>query len=769
MQLQERVLDYMENKASRPVSEEDIATGLQLNNEELIQLFTVLDNLELQGLIVRNRNDLCGIPSQMNLVIGRLSMNSKGFGFIIPDDPVEAEKGDVFIPPTLLSCAMNNDKVIARLNESTLSGRSREGEIIRILEHSNSQIVGTFEKSTSFGFVTPDDKKLTQDIFIHKRNFNGASVGTKVVVQITRWPKKRQNPEGKIIKILGNINDPGIDILSVVHQYELPLDFPDEVKCAAQKIPLAVSEKDCKKRTDRRMLTVVTVDGEDAKDLDDGVYAKKLDNGNFFLGVYIADVSHYVRENSPLDLEARKRGTSVYLADRVIPMLPTRLSNGICSLNAGEDRLSMAAEMELDINGSIVSYEILPTVIHVYKRLTYDIVNEILVDKNTETTKNNEDILPLLNTLLEVRNILKKRRNTRGSIDFSIPEIKVKLDEKGTPVALLKRMGSLGESIIEECMLAANETVAKHMFMKKTPFIYRIHEQPDKEKIAALNELLSAFGLHINKNTETASIEPKSIQQVLAKVVGEKEEKIISSVALRTMQQARYCDENFGHFGLAAEYYTHFTSPIRRYPDLIVHRLLTEILPTGKISASRTEQLKKLLPEIALSSSVRERIAADAERDTIDMKKIEYMTRFVGDEFQGVISSVTSFGIFVELDNGVEGLIHVSSMANDYYEYVEKEYALIGRRTNTIYKLGDIVEVILMRADVKERMIDFVLKDNGVYNDIKHKTEKTGTSGSKSVKNNKKNIGHGQHKNNSGNITAHGHGIKKRKRKPIRK
>lgn len=732
MQLQERVLDFMENQASRPVSEEDIANGLTLNNEELIQLFSVLDDMESRGLIVRNRNDLCGLPSQMNLVVGHLSMNSKGFGFIIPDDPREAEKGDVFIPPTLLNCSMNNDKVIARLNDSSLNGRSREGEVIRILEHANKQIVGTFEKSTSFGFVTPDDKKLTQDVFIHKRNFNGAAIGTKVVVQITRWPKKRQNPEGKIIEVLGKIDDPGIDILSVIHQYELPLDFPEEVKKAAKKIPLTVQEKDYKQRTDRRDLKIITVDGEDAKDLDDGVYAKKLDNGNFFLGVYIADVSHYVRENSPLDLEARKRGTSVYLADRVIPMLPTRLCNGICSLNAGEDRLSMAAEMEIDNNGKIVSYKILPTVIHVYRRLTYDIVNKILVDKDKETIDANADLLPLLNPLLEIRNILKKQRNIRGSIDFNIPEIKVKLDSKGLPIALLKRTGSLGESIIEECMLAANETVAKHMFMKKTPFIYRIHEQPDKEKIDSLNDLLSAFNLHINKDTETDSINPKAIQHVLEKVSGKPEEKIISSVALRTMQQARYCEENFGHFGLAAKYYTHFTSPIRRYPDLIVHRLLTEVLPTGKISSARTEQLKKLLPEIALSSSIRERVATDAERDTVDMKKIEYMARFVGDEFSGVISGVTAFGIFVELDNGVEGLVHVSSMVNDYYEYIEKKYALIGRRTNTSYKIGDVVNVILMRADIKERMIDFILKDNGVYNQVNyksvnnnHKTSKT--------------------------------------------
>ena len=765
MELQQRILDYMANQASRPVSEENIAEALKLNDEELIQLFTILDELENQGIIVRNRNDLYGLPAQMNLVVGRLSMNSKGFGFVVPGSPDEIKKGDVFIPSAMLNSAMNNDRVIVRLSQISSNGRSREGEIIRIIEHANKQIVGTFEKNTSFGFVTPDDSKLMQDIFIHKRNFNGAEVGTKVVVEIVRWARKHQNPEGKIIKVLGKINDPGIDILSVINQYELPLDFPDNVKKAAAKIPLTVAEKEYEKRKDRRDLHIVTIDGDDAKDLDDGVYAVKKDNGNFLLGVYIADVSHYVKENSALDLEARERGTSVYLVDRVIPMLPTRLSNGICSLNAGEDRLSMAAEMEINSDGTVVSYEIFPTVIHVYRRLTYNVVNKILADKDEQCIKDNSDILDLLYTLQELRGILKKRRTRRGSIDFSIPEIKVKLNDKGVPVALIKRIGSLGESIVEECMLAANETVAEHMAMKKTPFIYRIHEQPDSEKISALNDLLAAFNLHINKNSETDRIEPISIQHALNAVKGKPEEKIISSVALRSMQQARYCEENAGHFGLAAKYYTHFTSPIRRYPDLIVHRLLSGILPTGKITAARTEQLKKVLPEIAVTSSARERVAADAERDTVDMKKIEYMARFIGNEFDGVINGVTSFGIFVELDNGVEGLVHVSSMPNDYYEYVENQYSLIGRRTNTSYKMGDEVKVILVRADIKERVIDFILKGNGVYNELKRKPESSMPSRSDAPINNKQKAKHPSAKKDNFKKTASPNRSRKNKRK----
>lgn len=436
-----------------------------------------------------------------------------------------------------------------------------------------------------------------------------------------------------------------------------------------------------------------------------------MPNGNFFLGVYIADVSHYVKAFSPLDKEAYNRGTSVYLADRVIPMLPVELSNGICSLNAGEDRLSMCAEMEIDANGTVIKYDIFPTVIHVYRRLTYKLVNHILVEKDTQMIEDNQDILPLLHNLEVVYKVLNKRRQLRGAIDFDIPEVKVKLNAKGQAVGLIKREHGLGESIIEECMLVANETVAEHMAQKELPFIYRVHEEPAEDKMFTLNELLANFNLHLNRNTE-GEIEPRAIQEVLNSIKGKSEEKIISAVALRSMQQAKYKAENLGHFGLAAKYYTHFTSPIRRYPDLIVHRLLKEQL-NGKMTVEHQEKLKSRLPEVATHTSKQERIATEAERETILIKEIEYMARFLGDEFHGIISGVTAFGIFVELDNGVEGLVHVSTMVNDYYEYVEKEYALVGEMTNFRYRLGDEVTVILTRASIKERSIDFILKDNG--------------------------------------------------------
>lgn len=720
--LQERILAYVRDDAYKPLTAEELADEMQLEGEDLVSLERALESLEKDAAVIRNRHDLYGVPERMNLVVGRLSMTGKGFGFVVPENK-EPEETDVFIPGSMLLSAMDGDRVVARLTHQAGEGRSREGEIIRIVEHAHKHLVGTFESSKSFGFVTPDNPKLRQDVFVPKKYFSGAKIGSKVVVEITKWPTGRRTAEGKIVEVLGMAGEPGVDVLSVMRQYDLQEEFPAVVQQAADETPQKVSAKDLAGRRDRRDLQIVTVDGEDAKDLDDGVYAEQLPHGGYFLGVYIADVSWYVRENEPLDKEARRRGTSVYLVDRVIPMLPRELSNGICSLNAGTDRLAMACEMELAPDGKVVKYEIVPAVIHVYRRLSYNIVNKILVDKDEEFLQDNADILPMLKVLAKVRDLRKKRRKQRGSIDFDLPEIKVKLDSNGHAVGLIKRTGSLAESIIEECMLAANETVAEHMDKKKLPFIYRVHEQPKQEKIEALNKLLAAFGLFVHQD-KGGNIKPRDIQAVMEKTAGKPEERIINTVSLRSMQQARYAAESLGHFGLAARYYTHFTSPIRRYPDLIVHRLLRETFATGTIPKSRQERLKTLLPEIAQLSSSRERIAVEAERDTTEMKKIEYMVQFVGEEFTGVISGVTAFGIFVELDNGVEGLVHVSSMRNDYYEYVEEQYALIGEHSRHAYRLGDEVEVILARASVEERTLDFILKDNGVYTPGIRKKEK---------------------------------------------
>lgn len=714
MDFKERILSYMREDAYRPLTDEEMAEGMKLTDEELILFWPALESLEKEAAVIKNRNDLYGLPEKMNIAVGRLSMSAKGFGFIIPDVRRTEEDTDIFVPGRQLASAMNGDRVAARVMLSSTEGHAREGEIIRIVARANQKIVGTFECSKSFGFVTPDDTKLNQDIFISRKSMGKAKTGMKVVVEITKWPDGRRNAEGVVTEILGRSGDPGVDVLSVMRQYDLQEGFPPEVQQAANAVAKKVVPAECLNRQDRRDLPIVTIDGEDAKDLDDGVYVKKRPGGGFFLGVYIADVSFYVRDNEPLDKEAAERATSVYLVDRVIPMLPKELSNGICSLNEGVDRLAMACEMEFAADGSRLSYKIMPAVIHVKRRLTYNLVNKILVDKDDEICQDNADILLLLEDMAALRAVLKSRRHQRGAIDFEVGEVKVKLDTQGHPVALLKRVGSLAESMIEECMLAANETVAEHMDKRKLPSLYRVHEQPSSEKIDKLNDLLAAFSLHINKNTDE-EIEPLAVQRVLEAVKGHPEERIISTVALRSMQQARYAAESLGHFGLAARYYTHFTSPIRRYPDLMVHRLLHESLQTGGISPARQERLRGLLPEIASHASTNERSAAEAERETVDMKKIEYMAGFCGEQFSGIISGVTAFGIFVELDNGVEGLVHVSSMADDYYAYDEAHYALRGERTNKVYSLGDEVNIIVIKADVAERNLDFVLADNSHY------------------------------------------------------
>ena len=714
MNLQERIIEYMES-VDKPLAAEDIAEGMELHGGEVSEFFAALAEIEHEAKLVKNRSGLYGLPARMNLMTGTLSMTGKGFGFIIPDVRASEADTDVFVPGGMLLGAMHGDRVLARLSQlPRAAGRSREGEIIRIIEHANKRIVGTFEKSKAFGFVTPDNQKIGQDIFVAKGDFNGAKIGTKVVCEITKWPSaNRRSPEGKIVEVLGKAGEPGVDVLSVMRQFDLVEEFPDKVQAAADNTPQKVLPEEYDGRLDRRSFTTVTIDGDDSKDFDDAVYAEKRENG-WFLGVYIADVSWYVRENAPLDREAKERATSVYLVDRVIPMLPKELSNGICSLNEGEDRLAMACEMLIGNDGKVVSYEIAPAVIRVYRRLTYNIVNKILVDKEPLFTEDNADILPMLKTLSEIRKLRLKLRQKRGSIDFSVPEIKVKLDSEGHPVAIVKREGSLSESLIEECMLVANETVAEHIEKKKLPFIYRVHENPKEEKIELLNGLLAGLGQHINVDRD-GKVKPLDIQRILANTKGKPEEKIVGKVALRSMQQARYSPDSLGHFGLAARYYTHFTSPIRRYPDLIVHRILRETFKTGTIGAKRQEKLKALVPEWAEHSSLRERVATEAERETTEMKAIEYMAQFVGEPFNGIISGVTAFGIFVEMETGVEGLVHVSRMVNDYYDYDEAHFALVGERNGEVYRLGDEIEVVLVRADVETREIDLIIKGNGVY------------------------------------------------------
>lgn len=706
----------MRHEAYRPLSDEDLAEALALSGADLLEFWDALKALEESAAIIRTRHGTLGTPERMNLVVGALQVTGKGSGFVIPDVRQTPQESDVFVPAALLAGAMHRDRVVARVNLPGGAGRTREGEIIRIVERANKRIVGTFESSKSFGFVVPDDPKLGQDVFIAKKYFNGAKIGMKVVVEITQWPQPRRSAEGKIVEVLGMTGDPGVDILSIIKKHGLPLAFPQKVVAASERVPETILPEELEGRRDLRALPIVTVDGDDAKDLDDGVYVKELAGGRYLLGVYIADVSYYVRENTLLDNEARERGTSVYLVDRVLPMLPTRLSNGICSLNAGEDRLAMSCEMEIGTDGEVERYEIFPSVIHVCRRLTYNIVRKVLVEKDEALRSDNADLLPMLEAMEALCKRLRERRMRRGSIDFDLTEIKVKLDSAGKPVQLIKRERNLAESIIEEFMLAANETVAEHMYRNKQPFLYRVHEQPGMEKVEKLNQLLANFQLKIVlKGKDEEDLDPALFQQILRKVDGRPEERIISTVMLRSMKQARYEAQSLGHFGLAAKYYTHFTSPIRRYPDLIVHRLLRETFRTGAIAPKRQEKLKALLPEIAAHASAKERLAIEAERETVDLKKVEYMAQFVGENFDGIISGVTAFGLFVELENGVEGLVHVSSMESDYYRYAEEEYALVGERSGKVYRLGNAVRVVVLHANLEEKSIDFALEENAAF------------------------------------------------------
>lgn len=707
MSLKDKILSFMHNEAYKPLAPEDLAEEMGLKAKDLALFWTALEELEADACIIKTRYGKYGVPERMNLIVGRLSASEKGFGFVIPETPDEE---DVYIPHDALLGAMNGDRVVARLHSRRSgSAKSREGEIIRIVKRANTKIVGVFESGRHYGFVTPDDARIRQDVFIAKDGFGEAKSGCKVVVEIVKWPEKKRSAEGKVVEVLGHKSDPGIEILSIIKKLDLPVEFPPEVEAAAAKVKDAIDPGELTGRRDLRNEITVTVDSEDAKDLDDAVHVTRLKNGRYLLGVHIADVSHYVRENSVLDKEARERGTSVYLVDRVLPMLPRRLSNGICSLNAGEDRLTMTAQMEIDHRGNVVNYEIFPSVIRVHTRLSYNVVRRILADNDEELRRQYSQLVPRLEEMERLCRILRERRLRRGAIDFDFPELKVKLDEAGRPTAIEKRVRSIAESIVEEFMLAANETVAEHMFRLEVPFVFRVHEEPEPEKMTRLNNLLHNFGHSLAK---TGSIQPKVLQKVLGKFAGRPEERLISTVLLRSLKQARYEAENLGHFGLAAPYYTHFTSPIRRYPDLVVHRILRETFSTGDISAKRRQKLAAMLPEIALHSSQRERAAAEAEHETVDLKKVEYMAQFVGEDFPGIISGVTAFGIFVELENGVEGLVHVSAMDDDYYHYAEEKFSLIGQRTGRTYRLGDAVKVALVKVNPDERTIDFELINN---------------------------------------------------------
>lgn len=701
----ERIKGFMHDKSYHPLSFEELVVSLDVPKEDISLFKQCLDELEEEGAIFKTKKNRYCAPERIGLVAGRFQGHERGFGFVIPDDP---NMNDLFIQSDRVNGAMHGDRVIARITKHLSDDRHSEGEIIKILSRAYDKIVGTFEKSYSIGYVIPDLKKIRGHIIVPVDKSMGAKSHQKVVVEITRYPEPERNAEGQIIEILGDVDEKGVDALSVIRSYNIPVEFPEKVLQEARSIPQEIKPEDLEGRRDLRGLTMVTIDGEDARDLDDAVSLEMLEDGTYRLGVHIADVSHYVKENSPLDLEALKRGTSVYFPDRVIPMLPTELSNGICSLNPKVDRLAFSVFMDINNLGRVINHEIVESVINVNERMTYTNVYKILEEHDQELIERYRPLVPMFGKMKELALILMKKRKLRGAIDFDFPETKVVVDEQGKPVEIKKYEITIANKIIEEFMLLCNETVSEHFYWANIPFVYRIHEDPDPEKILRLNEFLFNFGVRIKGIN---NLHPRALQDVLEKVKGTPQERVISTMMLRSLQKARYSDEHTWHFGLAANYYSHFTSPIRRYPDLMIHRIMKEYIH-GEFDEKRNDYYANVLPEITKRCSERERNADEAERDYTELKMAEYMQEHVGDKYTGIVSGITSFGMYVELENSVEGLVRLSTMDDDYYVYDEKQYCLVGERTGKVYRIGDTVEVIVTKADPQTRQIDFMLTYN---------------------------------------------------------
>lgn len=709
MNLKQSIEEIIKQSDYEPMSVSDFQDALGLNSADSFRdLIKVLVELEQTGLIQRTKTDRyqrkeSKKSKQSKLIQGTLSQNKKGFAFLRPEDD---EMDDVFIPPTKINRAMDGDTVLVELQNSKGEHKGKlEGEVKSIEKHSVTQVVGTYSEARHFGFVLPDDKRIMQDVFIPKGHNLGAIDGHKVLVQITKYADGTDNPEGQVSAILGHKNDPGVDILSIIYQHGIEIEFPDKVLEEAEAVPDEIKPSEIEGRRDLRNELTITIDGADAKDLDDAISVKKLDNGHTQLTVSIADVSYYVTEGSALNEEAYDRATSVYLVDRVIPMIPHRLSNGICSLNPQVDRLTLSCQMELDEHGHVVNHEIFDSVIHSNYRMTYDEVNEIITDQNEDTRKQYNEVTPMLDLAKDLSERLINMRRRRGEIDFDISEAKVLVNDEGIPTDVELRKRGEGERLIESFMLAANETIAEHFDRLNVPFIYRVHEQPKSERLRQFFDFITNFGLMIKGTGE--EVHPSTLQKIQQEVEGQPKQMVISTMMLRSMQQARYDDVNLGHFGLSAEHYTHFTSPIRRYPDLIVHRLIRKYLIDKTMDGKTLNKWEEALPEIADHTSQRERRAIEAERDTDELKKAEYMVQHIGEEYEGIISSVANFGMFIELPNTIEGMVHVSEMTDDYYHFDERQMAMIGERQAKVFRIGDPVKIKVVNVDVDERMIDF--------------------------------------------------------------
>ena len=694
------IYDFMCDDMYVPMKIKELSIVLGVSKQDRPVLERILTELIGEGKIEITKRGKYQ-KSQVKLLVGTFTSHPKGFGFVTIEDMDE----DVFIPADKTLDAMHKDTVEIQVISGKAPGKRAEGTVTKIVERGMKTVVGTYESSKNFGFVVSDDPKFSKDIFIPLERSKGAVAGHKVVVEITNYGKNGKNPEGKVIEILGHINDPGVDIISLVRAYGLPEEFPERVMNQAERVAPQVSTADMAGRKDLRDMQMVTIDGEDAKDLDDAV-SLTVEDGLYHLGVHIADVSNYVQEKSALDREALERGTSVYLVDRVIPMLPHRLSNGICSLNQGEDRLALSCLMTIDEKGNVVDHEIAETVICVDRRMTYTNVKKILLEEDSEVTEAYKEFVPMFKDMEKLAAILRNKRRKRGSIDFDFPETKVILDEQGKPVDIRPYERNVATKIIEDFMLVANETVAEDFFWREIPFVYRTHDNPDPEKIRKLSTFINNFGYSIHVGGD--EVHPKELQKLLEKIEGSDEEPLISRLTLRSMKQARYTTECTGHFGLAANYYCHFTSPIRRYPDLQIHRIIKETL-RGRMNENRMEHYNSILSGVAKQSSERERRADEAERETIKLKKVQYMEQFIGETFTGVISGVTEWGFYVELPNTVEGLVRMAALRDDFYQYYESTYELVGEVTNKRYKLGQTVEVRLVDADSFMRTIDFEL------------------------------------------------------------
>ena len=696
-----KVLELIRDKDYAPMKAKEIAMIMRVPKSEYNDLLRILGKLEMELKIKKNRKNQYR-PVDEIYYDGIYKKNQKGFGFV----RIEDQEDEIYIAKENSLNALNGDRVLVKIEEEKNKLKKAEGKVVKILKHEKDTIVGRFEYNKNFGFVVPDDKNFGTDIFISKKNCGKARNNHKVLVKIIKYPEKGKKAEGKVLEVLGNVNEAGVDMLSLIKEYKLPSTFPEPVVEEAKKCGNKINEKDINGRRDLRKETIFTIDGEDAKDLDDAVKVQKLENGNYKLDVHIADVSNYVKPNSLLDQEALIRGTSIYMLGRVIPMLPRELSNGICSLNAGEDRFTLSCTMEINDKGDVISSDIYKAVINVTERMTYTDVQKILDESDEKVLNKYKNYIHDFKLMEELALILKNKRLEKGYLNLDIPESKIELDIDGRVTNIKKYETTFANEIIEQFMLTANETIAERFFWLNAPFIYRVHEEPDYEKVQELNKFLFNFGLKIKANKD--NIYPKEFAKILEEVKGKDEEKVVSNLVLRTLKVAKYEAENQGHFGIASKYYCHFTSPIRRYPDLFIHRVISKYLEENyDVDDKFIEEYGKQAEERAKQSSERESIATKVERESEDIKKAEFMENKVGEEYEGIISSVTSFGIFVELENTVEGLIRFEDLGDEYFIYDEERKRLIGEHTKVVYKIGDKIRIRVKDANKLLRTVDF--------------------------------------------------------------